>query len=162
MSVDKFNSEGYYDPTAYEAMSIIEKEERALRAFRPRQRSRRKAGDYVSVWRCASAGNCNSPSIKEEKLKQLCAEALGTDGFDESAFREQIACIHITAPFRLSIHFVDGHTFEGEWENKRQMPKHSEERKEHMRQKMIENWRKRRGESNDHSGNDQPVHSDTD
>ena len=35
MSVDKFNCEGYYDPTAYEAMSIIEKEERALRAFRP-------------------------------------------------------------------------------------------------------------------------------
>ncbi len=127
-----------------------------------RQRSRHKAGDYVSVWRCASAGNCDSPSIKEETLKQLCAEALETDGFDETAFREQIACIHITAPFRLSIHFFDGHTFEGEWENKRQMPKHSEERKEHMRQKMIENWRKRRGKSNDHSGNDQPVHSDTD
>ena len=35
MSVDKFNSEGYYDPTAYEAMPTVEKEERALRAFRP-------------------------------------------------------------------------------------------------------------------------------
>lgn len=35
MSVDKFNSEGYYDPTAYEAISTVEKEERALRAFRP-------------------------------------------------------------------------------------------------------------------------------
>lgn len=35
MSVDKFNSEGYYDPTTYEAMSTVEKEERALRAFRP-------------------------------------------------------------------------------------------------------------------------------
>lgn len=35
MSVDKFNSEGYYDPTAYEAMSTVEKEERVLRAFRP-------------------------------------------------------------------------------------------------------------------------------
>lgn len=35
MSVDKFNSEGYYDPTAYEAMSTVEKEERALHAFRP-------------------------------------------------------------------------------------------------------------------------------
>ncbi len=35
MSINKFNSEGYSDPTAYEAMSIIEKEERALRAFRP-------------------------------------------------------------------------------------------------------------------------------
>ena len=127
-----------------------------------RQRSRHKDGEYVSVWRCASAGKCDSPSIKEETIKQLCAETLGTDGFDETAFREQIACIHITSPFRLSIHFFDGHTFEGEWENRRQMPKHSEERKEHMRQKMIENWRKRHGESNDHSGNDQPVHSDTD
>ena len=35
MSIDKRNAEGYYDPTAYEAMSLIEKEERALRAFRP-------------------------------------------------------------------------------------------------------------------------------
>ena len=35
MSINKFNCEGYYDPTAYEAMSAVEKEEKALRAFRP-------------------------------------------------------------------------------------------------------------------------------
>lgn len=35
MSIEKYNSEGYYDPTAYEALSLIEKKERALRAFRP-------------------------------------------------------------------------------------------------------------------------------
>ena len=35
MSIDKRNGEGYPDPTAYEALSLIEKEERALRAFRP-------------------------------------------------------------------------------------------------------------------------------
>ena len=35
MSINKFNSEGYYDPTAYEAMTAIEREERAIRAFRP-------------------------------------------------------------------------------------------------------------------------------
>ena len=35
MSINKYNSEGYYDPTAYEALFLIEKEERALRAFRP-------------------------------------------------------------------------------------------------------------------------------
>lgn len=36
MSVEKRNSEGYSDPTAYAAMSAIEREERhALRAFRP-------------------------------------------------------------------------------------------------------------------------------
>ena len=35
MSINKFNSEGYYDPTAYEALTAIEKEKKALRAFRP-------------------------------------------------------------------------------------------------------------------------------
>lgn len=35
MSVNKFNSEGYYDPTAYEALTTIEKEAKALYAFRP-------------------------------------------------------------------------------------------------------------------------------
>lgn len=35
MSVDKFNSEGYYDPTAYAAMTAVEKEERVRPAFRP-------------------------------------------------------------------------------------------------------------------------------
>ncbi|MHB1453947.1 MAG: DUF7768 domain-containing protein [Saccharofermentanales bacterium] len=35
MSISKYNSEHYYDPTAYEALSNIEKGEKALRAFRP-------------------------------------------------------------------------------------------------------------------------------
>ena len=35
MYAEKFNCEGYFDPTAYEALCAIEKEERALRAFRP-------------------------------------------------------------------------------------------------------------------------------
>ena len=35
MSIDIRNGEGYYDPTAYEALSLIEKEEDTLRAFRP-------------------------------------------------------------------------------------------------------------------------------
>lgn len=35
MSISKLNAERYYDPTAYEALSAVEKEEKALRAFRP-------------------------------------------------------------------------------------------------------------------------------
>ena len=35
MNIHKFNSEGYYDPTTYEALSSIEKEEHSLRTFRP-------------------------------------------------------------------------------------------------------------------------------
>ena len=127
-----------------------------------RQRSRHKDGSFDSVWRCASSAKCSSPSIKEETLMAICAEALGRDEFEETAFREQIACIHITAPYHLSIHFFDGHTFEAQWENKRKMPKHSEERKQHMREVMIQKWRERHGESNDHSGNDQPVYGSAD
>ena len=127
-----------------------------------RQRSRHKDGSFDSVWRCASSAKCSSPSIKEETLMALCAEAMGLDEFEETAFREQIACIHITAPFHLSIHFFDGHTFEAQWENKRKMPKHSEKRKQHMREVMIQKWRERHGESNDHSGDDQPVYGSAD
>ena len=35
MSISKLNAERYYDPTAYAALTAIEKEEKALRAFRP-------------------------------------------------------------------------------------------------------------------------------
>lgn len=35
MSINKLNSERYYDPTAYEAMTAVEKEEQARPAFRP-------------------------------------------------------------------------------------------------------------------------------
>ena len=35
MSINKFNSEGYYDPTTYEALTRIENDARKLRSFRP-------------------------------------------------------------------------------------------------------------------------------
>ena len=35
MGINKFNNEGYYDPTAYEALEKIEKEAKALCVFRP-------------------------------------------------------------------------------------------------------------------------------
>ena len=35
MDTSKYNSEGYYDPTAYDALMTIEQEQSSLRAFRP-------------------------------------------------------------------------------------------------------------------------------
>ena len=35
MSIDKFNAEKYYDPTAYEALTAVEKEEKAKYVYRP-------------------------------------------------------------------------------------------------------------------------------
>ena len=35
MSISKFNSEGYYDPTAYEALTAVEQSEKTRNTFRP-------------------------------------------------------------------------------------------------------------------------------
>lgn len=35
MSISRYNSEGYHDPTAHDALSSIDMEEQSLRAFRP-------------------------------------------------------------------------------------------------------------------------------
>ena len=35
MGINKFNAEGYYDPTAYDALTKIEQREKAARTFRP-------------------------------------------------------------------------------------------------------------------------------
>lgn len=127
-----------------------------------RQRSKRVDGTFVNVWRCSSSARCDSRSLPEPTLHELAAKAMDIEEFSEDAFREQIAYVGIVDIGRLVFYFHDGRTAEAEWKNKRTMPPHSEERKAEMSRKMKENWRKRRGESNDHSGNDQPVHIDTD
>ena len=127
-----------------------------------RQRSKRVDGSFVNMWRCSSSARCKSQSLPEPTLHELAATAMGFAEFSEDAFRQQIQYISIVDKGRLVFHFFDGRDIEAEWKNKRTMPPHSEERKAEMSRKMKENWRKRRGESNDHSGNDQPVHSDTD
>ena len=127
-----------------------------------RQRSRRKDGSFVSVWRCASSARCDSLSLPEPTLHELATKAMGLAEFSEDAFREQIQYISIVDKGRLVFHFFDGRDIRATWQNKRTMPPHTEERKAEMSRKMKENWRKRRGESNDNTGNDQPVHSNTD
>lgn len=42
------------------------------------------------------------------------------------------------------------------------MPKHTEQRKQHMREVMIQKWREKCGESNDYTGDDKPVHGNAD
>ena len=127
-----------------------------------RQRSRHVDGTYVSVWRCASSARCASQSLPEPTLHELAAKAMGLMEFSEDAFRQQIQYISIVDKGRLVFHFFDGRDIEAEWKNKRTMPRHTEERKAEMSRKMKENWRKRRGESDNHTGNDQSVHSNTD
>lgn len=63
MGVNMRNSEGYYDPTAYEALSKIEREAKAARAYRPlvyicsplsgdMERNQQNARRYTHQLRC--------------------------------------------------------------------------------------------------------------
>ena len=61
MSVSKFNHEGYYDPTAYEALSTIESEERRAR-FRP------------VVYVCSPFSG--DPAGNAEKVRRYCRFAV--------------------------------------------------------------------------------------
>ena len=124
-----------------------------------RQSARPQCHRPYAIWRCASAGNCESTSIYEDTLKSLAAEAMGVPEFQENLFREQIAYIGIVDKGRLVFHFNDGHTSEASWVNKKRMPKQTPERKAHMSKTMKEIWRKRHGEiSNNDSGDDQPIY----
>ena len=89
MSINKFNSEGYYDPTAYEALTAIEKEEKALRAFRPivyicspcsgdveanvfaAQKYSRFAVDngYIPIARCGCSATASHPAWKRRSAE---------------------------------------------------------------------------------------------
>ena len=50
MGINKYNSEGYYDPTVYEALSNIEKEEKAARRVYRRSEERRGGKECRSRW----------------------------------------------------------------------------------------------------------------
>ena len=53
MSVNKYNREGYYDPTAYEALTIIDREISQSRYNRPRrymQCHQLKIFDFVEIF----------------------------------------------------------------------------------------------------------------
>ena len=124
-----------------------------------RQSARPKCHRPYAIWRCASAGSCESTSIYEDTLKSLAAEAMGIHEFQDDLFHEQIAYIGIVDKGRLVFHFKDGHTSEASWVNKKRMPKHTPERKAQMSKTMKEIWRRRHGEiSNNDSGDDQPIY----
>lgn len=95
----------------------------------------------VSHWRCADHKGCGTIGIKDHILREICAEVLGQDSFDEDDFLARIDHIMVSAPAVLTFHFKDGHTETAEYEHPDvPRPRCSEEKKEHMRQVMKAKW----------------------
>ena len=94
MSIKKFNSEGYYDPTTYEAMTAVEKEEMALRAFRP------------IVYICSPYAGVVSENIENARKYPHKFEVTDTASFAEAVSRDYVCAEYMN-------HYRNGENFLG-------------------------------------------------
>lgn len=104
-------------------------------------------GGKLHYWRCADRKNCTVRGLREDWLKELCAEVMEIDAFSDEAFREQINHIDVHDGTELTFCFKDGRKVVREWTRKRASHKCSEHQKEHMREVMKKKWTSERREA---------------
>ena len=101
---------------------------------------RASGGGKLYYWRCADKKNCTVKGLREDWLKDLCAEIMEINEFDDAAFRKQIDHIDVHDGTELTFHFTDARTEVRQWREKRASHKCSEQQKEHMREVMKKKW----------------------
>lgn len=83
-------------------------------------RSARKRGSYV-IWTCGSkkgrGESCGARDIPENLMKSVCADVLGTEEFDGTAFAKRIESIVIIGKDAMEFHFYDGEVREVKWKS---------------------------------------------
>ena len=78
-----------------------------------RRKGTTKGKEYAS-WFCRAKKevgmSCTSPNYSEKKLMEICAELMGTGGFDEAAFENSVRLITVLPDGSLEAQFFDGET----------------------------------------------------
>lgn len=74
------------------------------------------------IWICRTKSEkgakfCDTKSIPENTLKDICAEVLNLNSFDESVFAERIESITVIGDDTLEFHFTDGNTIMRNWKS---------------------------------------------
>lgn len=85
---------------------------------------------------------CPAKQIPEEILKEVAAEVLGLDAFDENSFEKQIDHIIVPGANMLTFVFRDGRREERIWKDRSRRESWTPEMKEKARQKTLEQRRK--------------------
>lgn len=86
------------------------------------KRQRKNPDEVYYIWICRTKSDkgakyCSAKSIPEKTMKAVCAEVLGTDEFDETAFSEKIKRIVVIGEDTLEFHFYDGTALKKEWKS---------------------------------------------
>lgn len=94
------------------------------------QRSVSSESGRMKHWRCSSGSAvCGTPGLRDDLLRKLAAEVMGTEVFDEERFLEQVDRIVVNKEKELTFVFCDDREVTRAWEYKRQMPPWSKERR---------------------------------
>lgn len=128
------------------------------------QGTKLKDGTQIRTWHCGRT--CGNITVRDELLKDMVCDAMHMPEFSEERMDAELEQITVDGQ-TIIFHFRDGHTEYREYvKPKKKGSKHTEEFKAHMRELMKTKWKegKMHGakKSDDHSGNNQPVHGDTD
>ncbi|MCD8336245.1 MAG: recombinase family protein [Lachnospiraceae bacterium] len=107
-----------------------------------KQTQRHTDGSTVTHWRCsAPEKTCGTVSLREDLLKQMTAEVLGIEQFDDDTFLERIDHISVVSATELVFHMKDGSTVSREWvKPKKTMPPWTEERREKQTQAIRDSF----------------------
>ena len=77
------------------------------------------AGKKTRYWRCPSKGEPDKKGLREDHLREFCAEVLHIDTFDEAAFTQAIDHITVSPDAVLEFQFNDGHAEIHNWSYER-------------------------------------------
>jgi site-specific DNA recombinase len=109
------------------------------------QRSEQADGHLLAYWRIPAHKECGCLlSMRDDDLKNLLAEIMHTDGFDEAAAAETIKKI-LVGEKDITVLFFDGHEETAAWKNiSHKGTKWSEERKQQAKKSGTYKWSKER------------------
>ena len=80
-----------------------------------RKTTQSNADKKTRYWRCPGKGEPDKKGLREDHLRELCAEVLHLDAFDEAAFTQAIDHITVLPDMVLEFHFNDGHAEKRNW-----------------------------------------------
>lgn len=86
------------------------------------KRQRKDPNEVYYIWICRTKSEkgakfCDAKSIPENKLKAVCAEALGLNEFDETQFSERVQQITVIGDDTLEFSFTDGLVLQKKWKS---------------------------------------------
>lgn len=80
-------------------------------------------GKKYHHWRCAEHNGCTTVGIRDDRLRNMTAEVLGINEFDESVFKEQIDHIDVLSASEIVFCLKNGKTVSRTWEQPKRVGK---------------------------------------